>query len=67
MGKRSKTGVLKRLREVKKAEKAEDLDPELMLNPIAVAKIKEEKRSDGTSGYNAANDEKGDSYKKDWR
>ena len=28
----------------KKAEKAEDLDPELMLNPIAVAKIKEEKR-----------------------
>ena len=30
-------------------------------------KLKEERRTDGSSGYNAANDERGDSYKKDWR
>jgi|TARA_B100000524_G_scaffold73185_1_gene33611 DnaJ family protein C protein 8 len=31
------------------------------------SRVKEERRADGKSGYNAANDEKGDSYKKDWR
>ena len=30
-------------------------------------KVKEERRADGASGYNAASDEKGESYKKDWR
>lgn len=30
-------------------------------------KVKEERRTDGTSGYNAANDEKGEEYKKAWR
>ena len=30
-------------------------------------KLKEEKRADGTSGYNAHNAERGDDYKKEWR
>ena len=30
-------------------------------------KVKEEKRKDGSSGYNAGNDEAGEQYKKDWR
>ena len=30
-------------------------------------KVKEERRADGTSGYNAANDDKGEEYKKAWR
>jgi len=30
-------------------------------------KVKEERRADGSSGYNAANDDKGEQYKKDWR
>jgi len=30
-------------------------------------KTKEERRADGTSGYNAHNDEKGAEYKKEWR
>ena len=30
-------------------------------------KVKEERRKDGTSGYNEAKDERGESYKKEWR
>lgn len=30
-------------------------------------KVKEERRADGASGYNAANNERGEDYKKDWR
>jgi len=30
-------------------------------------KVKEERRADGTSGYNEQNDERGEDYKKEWR
>jgi len=32
-----------------------------------IPKTKEEKRADGSSGYNAHADSKGEDYKKDWR
>ena len=32
-----------------------------------IPKLKEERRADGSSGYNQLHDERGDHYKKDWR
>ena len=32
-----------------------------------IPRVKEERRADGTSGYNQGNDERGMGYRKDWR
>ena len=37
------------------------------LRSLQMPKTKEERRGDGSSGYNAYNDKNGDAHKKDWR
>ena len=32
-----------------------------------IPRVKEERRADGSSGYNQGNDERGMGYRKDWR